>query len=200
MSIIVEHEKRRKEILEKSLDVFINEGFENVTFQKIADCCGITRTTLYIYFKNKREIFKYSVKMFLEKTEEGIKQICSDTSLDSINKIIKVMYNIFQQLEENRNLLRLVMDYLLNITKNKTDPGLRIRRRTIKLQHILVSLIIEGIKKGELKDIKIKLVHDYLYNFIEAAVYRLVVLKQETTGNLRDTVVFAVNRLATGIA
>ena len=54
MSIVVAHEKRRAEILEKTLDVFVDEGFEDVTFQKIADRCGITRTTLYIYFKNKK--------------------------------------------------------------------------------------------------------------------------------------------------
>ena len=46
MAIIVEHDKRRKEILEKSLEVFAAEGYEDVTFQKIADRCGITRTTL----------------------------------------------------------------------------------------------------------------------------------------------------------
>ena len=54
MAIVVEHDKRKHEILEKSLEVFIEEGYEDVTFQKIADRCGITRTTLYIYFKNKR--------------------------------------------------------------------------------------------------------------------------------------------------
>ena len=53
MAIIVEHEKRKKEILEKSMELFCKEGFDDVTFQKIADACGITRTTLYIYFKNK---------------------------------------------------------------------------------------------------------------------------------------------------
>ena len=44
MAIIVEHEKRRKEILQKSLDVFIEEGYDDVTFQKIADRCGICRS------------------------------------------------------------------------------------------------------------------------------------------------------------
>lgn len=34
MAIIVEHEKRRKEILQKSLDVFVEEGYEDVTYQK----------------------------------------------------------------------------------------------------------------------------------------------------------------------
>ena len=62
MAILVEHDKRKQEILEKALDVFINEGYEDVTFQKIADRCGITRTTLYIYFNNKREIFLWSIK------------------------------------------------------------------------------------------------------------------------------------------
>ena len=47
MAIVVEHEKRKHEILQKALDVFITEGYEDATYQKIADKCGITRTTLY---------------------------------------------------------------------------------------------------------------------------------------------------------
>ena len=62
MGIVVDHEERKKVILKKALDVIIEEGFEDATFQKIADPCGITRTTLYIYFKNKREIFLWSIK------------------------------------------------------------------------------------------------------------------------------------------
>ena len=54
MAIVVEHDKRKHEILEKSLELFTREGYDDVTFQKIADACGITRTTLYIYFKNKK--------------------------------------------------------------------------------------------------------------------------------------------------
>ena len=46
MSIVVEHDKRRKEILEKALAVFMDDGFEDATFQRIADRCHITRTTL----------------------------------------------------------------------------------------------------------------------------------------------------------
>ena len=36
MAIVVEHDKRKHEILQKSLDVFIDEGYEDATFQKIA--------------------------------------------------------------------------------------------------------------------------------------------------------------------
>ena len=41
MATIVEHDKRKHEILQKALDVFIEEGFEDVTFQKIADRCNV---------------------------------------------------------------------------------------------------------------------------------------------------------------
>ena len=33
MAIVVEHDKRRHDILERSLDVFATEGFEDTTFQ-----------------------------------------------------------------------------------------------------------------------------------------------------------------------
>ena len=81
MAIVVEHDKRKQEILQKSLDVFIEEGYEDATFQKIADRCGITRTTLYIYFKNKHEIFLGSIKELLAELENALKKIMADSSL-----------------------------------------------------------------------------------------------------------------------
>ena len=43
MGIVIDHEKRKKVILKKALDVIIDEGYEDATFQKIADRCGITQ-------------------------------------------------------------------------------------------------------------------------------------------------------------
>ncbi|MDR1251599.1 MAG: TetR/AcrR family transcriptional regulator [Treponema sp.] len=194
MSIVVEHEKRRKEILEKALDVFMDEGFEDATFQKIADRCGITRTTLYIYFKDKKEIFNYSIKLLLGKVEEDIQRVRSDTGLDSVGKITKVLLDILQRLEENRRLLSVILDYLLHLSTG--NPETRIRRRTLRLRHILASLVIEGVKAGELSRINIKTADDYLYSFIEAAIFQLIVLKLETVGNFREAVIFAVRQFA----
>ena len=197
MSIVVEHEKRRKEILEKVIDVFVSEGFENTTFQKIADHCGITRTTLYLYFKHKKEIFNYSIRLLLSKVDADINAIRSDSSLGSVEKITGILLEVFRQLEKNRRLLSVVLDYVLYISKSNTDPEQRVRRRIIKLRHILASLLIEGVKSGELKAISIKTANDYLYSLIEAAIFRLAVLQQQTLGaDLRKTAIFAVKQLA----
>ena len=195
MSIVVEHDKRRNEILEKALDVFMDEGFEDTTFQKIADRCGITRTTLYLYFKNKKEIFNYSIKLLLLKVEEGVRRIQADTSVGSVEKITNILLDIISQLQQNRRILIVILDYLLYISRSNTDPNIRVRRRTIKLRHILSSIIIEGIKNNELAPINIKIADDYLYSFIEAAIFRLVVLKRDNVEELKQAAIQAVQRL-----
>ena len=196
MAVVVEHDKRRKKILEKALTVFMDDGFENATFQKIADKCGITRTILYLYFKNKKEIFRFSIKQLLVSAEVSINAVCSDKSLNSIDKITNVLFVIFKLLEQNRQLLAVILDYLLHITKSNTHPEARVRRRTVKMRHILSSMVIEGIESGELKKIDIKTADDYLYSFITSAILQLVVLKQKNLDGLKETVTYAVRQLA----
>ena len=90
MGIVIDYEKRKKVILKKALDVIIDEGYEDATFQKIADRCGITRTTLYIYFKNKREI----KHVILDEADEMLNMGFSE----SINAILA-------EVPEGRNML-----------------------------------------------------------------------------------------------
>jgi AcrR family transcriptional regulator len=196
LAIIVEHDKRRKEILDNALTVFMDEGFVNATFQKIADQCGIARTILYLYFKNKKEIFNYSIKQLLLNVEENINSVRSDASLNSEEKITKVLLTIFKLLEQNRQLLSVLLDYLVHLSKEGVNPEDRVRRRTVKLRHILSSMFIEGVKNGELKKVKVKAADDLLYSFIEAAIFELVVIKRKNLNELKETVIFAIKQLA----
>ena len=197
MSIVVEHEKRRREILEKALDVFMDEGFEDVTFQKIADRCGITRTTLYIYFKNKREIFNFSIKQFLQFLESDIAEIGKGETLSHAEKLTRVMTVIIGRLEENRRLLSVVLNYLFYASRGDFDADYRVRRRTVRLRHILTTVLIEGIKAGEFqKSMNVKKANEMLYSFLEAAVFRLVVLRRTTVDELKDAMKLAIGNFA----
>jgi AcrR family transcriptional regulator len=195
MAAPVEHDKRKKKILEKALAVFMDEGFENATYQKIADKCGITRTILYLYFRNKKEIFGYSIKQLLLSVEEQINSIRADNSLSSPEKIIKVLFAIFKLAEQNRQLLSVILDYLLHISRKDISPQSRVRRRTLKLQHVLSTIVIDGVKSGELKNANIKKTKNYLYSIIETAIFQLAVLKCDNLNCLKETAVFAVEQL-----
>jgi len=196
MAIAVEHDQRRKKILEKALIVFMEDGFEDATFKKIADRCGITRTILYLYFKNKREIFNYSIKQLLLNVEEKINLIINNKSLNSIDKITNVLLAILKQMEQNRQLLSVVLDYLLHLSKGDVDPEARVRRRTVKFRRFLSTMLIEGIKAGELKKTYVKTSVEYLYSFIESGIFQLVVLKRKNLDELKETAIFAVKQFA----
>lgn len=47
----------RKMILDASMKLFIEQGYDNVTIRKIADIIEYSPTTVYLYFKDKDEIF-----------------------------------------------------------------------------------------------------------------------------------------------
>jgi AcrR family transcriptional regulator len=195
MSIVVEHEKRRRDILEKALDVFMEEGYEDVTFQKIAGRCNITRTTLYIYFRNKKEIFNYSIKQLLGEMEENLIRVRKSKNINCADKLIRVLSFIIDRLEENRRLLSVILNYLLHRSGDNSNPDDRVRRRTIRLRHILATMMIEGIRAGEIRPVNIRAADDLLYGLIESAIFRLVVLKHPSAAELKQAVEMAVRQL-----
>ena len=179
MAIVVEHDKRKHEILQKSLDVFVEQGYEDATFQKIADHCGITRTTLYIYFKNKHEIFLGSIKELLSELETNLRDIIKK-DMDSIESLKQILFTIVDACENNKKLFSVLLNYLLQLKKAAVDTNERVRRRVIKMRHLLSTVLIKGIQKGEIKSVNVKDINELLYGMIEASIFRIAVLNQES--------------------
>ena len=179
MAIVVEHDKRKHEILQKSLDVFVEQGYEDATFQKIADHCGITRTTLYIYFKNKHEIFLGSIKELLSELEKNLRDIIKK-DMDSIESLKQILFTIVDACENNKKLFSVLLNYLLQLKKAGVDTNERVRRRVIKMRHLLSTVLIKGIQKGEIKSVNVKDINELLYGMIEASIFRIAVLNQES--------------------
>ncbi len=193
MSIVVEHDKRKREILDKALDVFVDEGYEDATFQKIADRCGITRTTLYLYFKNKREIFVWSLKQLTSGIEEKLVCFIKDENLSSEDKLRSVLISILDACTENHRLFIVVLNHLLQIQKTGKNPADFVNRRIIRLRHLLSTIIIEGINRGEFKNLNVKAVNEMLYAFIESSIFRLAIFSQSEIKELYTAINLSVD-------
>ncbi|HOX11594.1 MAG TPA: TetR/AcrR family transcriptional regulator [Spirochaetia bacterium] len=187
MSIVVEHEKRKKEILERALDVFTDEGYEDTTFRKIAERCGITRTILYLYFKNKREIFSYSIKQFTVGLEADVREFATREDLSNAEKISAILDMVLARCAEEKRLLTVIFGYLDHLRRSGGDPDERVRRRTIRMRHILSTLLIAGIQAGEFRKVPVRAATDLLYSLIEAAIFRIVILGKSEAGTLVDS-------------
>lgn len=51
-----EKKELRQEILDAARDLFVREGFENVSMRKIAEKIEYSPTTIYLYFKDKADL------------------------------------------------------------------------------------------------------------------------------------------------
>ncbi len=66
----------RQEILDAASELFVRDGYENVSMRRIADKIEYSPTTIYIYFKDKAEL---------------LEQVCKDTFSRLVQKLTKIM-------------------------------------------------------------------------------------------------------------
>lgn len=195
MSITVEHDKRKHEILTKAFEVFLEVGYANATFQKIADRCGITRTTLYIYFKNKQEIFLFSIKQLTEELEKHLYKILNDDSLSAVQCLTSVLELLMDAIEENQQLFRVLLPYLMQMRQEGHDPKRLVTRRILNLRHIFSTIIIRGQKAGEFKKISVHEINELIYDLIEAAVFRIVIFAENNVKDVRGTIKLVIDAI-----
>lgn len=195
MAIVVEHEKRKKEILDKALDLFMENGYEDVTFQKIADKCGVTRTTLYIYFKNKKEIFIWSIKQLTIEIESSLLKIIDNRDLSYEERLKSVLHTILQKCVDNYRLFVITLTYLLQLKNTGKDTKKIVQRRIIRLRHLLSTVIIDGIRSGNFKKVNVHEANELIFNLIEAAVFKLTVFGPQDIQSLQKSFDLTVSAL-----
>ena len=71
---------KHKTILEGAIEVFIENGFEASSMDKIAEVAGVSKRTIYNHFSSKEVLFQAIVADFL-KQREAIKPIQYSTNL-----------------------------------------------------------------------------------------------------------------------
>ena len=66
----------RQEILDAASELFVRNGYENVSMRRIADKIEYSPTTIYIYFKDKAEL---------------LEQVCKETFARLVQRLSKIM-------------------------------------------------------------------------------------------------------------
>ena len=61
-----EKQQRRDEAIQAAMEIYDEEGYYAITMDKIAERAELSRAALYLYFKNKDEIFLSAIKAYME--------------------------------------------------------------------------------------------------------------------------------------
>ena len=193
MAAIVDHEKRKKEILEKAFKLFIEEGYEDVTYQKIADKCGITRTTLYTYFRNKLDIFLWSIKQIISEVEQKLIAIMKQDDITSLECLRQVLFCVIDEMEQNKAFFKVLKMFLAQLEKKGEDVNKIVTRRVIRFRHLMTVITVRGQKAGEIKKLPIRKINALFYSLLETGVFKLGNLDQSNLDEIRDLVLFSID-------
>jgi AcrR family transcriptional regulator len=94
-------EDRREKILLKALELYMIEGYANVSITDLQSALNMGRGTLYYYFKDKDELFQEVVDEFLIKPKQRALDKVKDTA--TIPEMIEAMLSYLDQLREFRD-------------------------------------------------------------------------------------------------
>ena len=94
-------EDRREKILLKALELYMIEGYANVSITDLQAALNMGRGTLYYYFKDKDELFQEVVDEFLIKPKQRALDKVKDTA--TIPEMIEAMLSYLDKLREFRD-------------------------------------------------------------------------------------------------
>ncbi len=113
MPRIIDHDSRRRQILEDSLGLFSEEGYSGLGMRHLAKSLGVSTGTLYHYFPNKRTLFEAMLRhLAADKVAEAMGQIQPTMSMDMRIAIVQAF--IESQADHIRQALWVAIDYRRN--------------------------------------------------------------------------------------
>ncbi|MBN2385436.1 MAG: TetR family transcriptional regulator [Anaerolineales bacterium] len=159
--------RRRREIFEAAVHLFVDKGFAETSLREIAEAAGVGKSTLYDYFASKDEI----LLSFFADELQGIAERSADVARQE-----------WPATEKLRQVMRGHMEYLMakkslywKLTFEAQRLALENQRRIQAMRHayqdLLCTIIEEGIHSGEFRPVNPLLAVRGLLAMMTPAVY-----------------------------
>ncbi|WP_042148679.1 TetR/AcrR family transcriptional regulator [Paucisalibacillus sp. EB02] len=98
---------KKQLIMDKSLELFANQGFEATSVQQITDYCGISKGAFYLSFKSKDELIVALIDHFMQQLTVDIDLSVRTTKSDDI--LYYFYHTTFQAFLKHANFVKLLM-------------------------------------------------------------------------------------------
>lgn len=138
--------KTKSLILEASIRLINEFGYENVSIDRICEACGISKGAFYYHFSSKLDIIS-EVEARVNETIEGSLEACNDEDIEErilifLNSMIDAVEKTGLELTRQRSKFVLGGEYINN--RSQTSYGVR-------STNMMKELLQSAVSKGELK-------------------------------------------------
>lgn len=104
IKIIMEHDERVKDIIDKAEELLTKKGYDNTSIADIIKKVGIAKGTFYHYFKSKDELLDAIVDRMLQEIWDRVDVIVAKDDLDAIGKVFG-LFGVFRTIAKGREQL-----------------------------------------------------------------------------------------------
>jgi AcrR family transcriptional regulator len=80
-------EEARRKIMDAALHVAAAKGYHDATMDDVADSIGVSKGTLYLYFKSKEELFKAINERFQDRLKESLNRMFTQGKFPDFNNM-----------------------------------------------------------------------------------------------------------------
>ncbi len=128
----------KDKILEKSKHLFLNFGFKSITMDEIAGSMGVSKKTIYKYFKNKTELIDTVTHDMFNTISIGIDEIC-EVGMNPIHELFSINKLVMENLKNEKSSPQYQLQkYYPKIYKSLTE----------KQFHLMQDFVSNNLKKG----------------------------------------------------
>ena len=130
-------------ILDVSMRLFTEQGYEHTTIQDIVDALGMSKGAIYHHFKSKEDILDALIQRYEEQMYSAAAAAAKDSSLPVTERLIRVVLAMNVSQDGGKALVE-QMHKPQNALMHQKTQQLTLTRLT----PVLTGLIEEGIREG----------------------------------------------------
>ncbi|MBN2298308.1 MAG: TetR/AcrR family transcriptional regulator [Deltaproteobacteria bacterium] len=136
---------KHKKIFDISLKLFARYGYKKTTVEDVATELGMTKSNIYFYVKNKRDLYEKTVGNALQSWRDSVAAAVSSAD-DVVEKFSVMAREAFNYLANHKDLRAILMN----------DPGIfslspredRFYEINMGAMNLIKTILIQGIDEG----------------------------------------------------
>lgn len=134
-------------LLDGALSLFSKKGYEGASVREIIEEAGVTRPVLYYYFKNKEDLFRHLVRMYLGEMVERIDAVLAREE-SCRARLEQLICTAFEHAERNLDVVRLMVQVIFA----PPDQGPNMMNEPLLEARYarFIDVMREGLERGEL--------------------------------------------------
>ena len=162
-------EDKLPKIYEAALKVFAQYGYRRTRVEDIATELGMTKGNLYLYVKNKRDLYEKAVAHGLLRWQSMVSKAIADID-DTVEQFVAMCKKSFTYLSRDVPLRTvLINDPSIFPLSRREDPFYEINRASIAM---IRNILVRGMEKGLFREVDVDHASELLFS-----IYVMFIIK-----------------------